>query len=152
MNTMQRLFRSHGIGRCERGAIVVELGLMMPFLAILVVGLLEYAQAIRQSISLEHAARAGAEYALRFPADSSGIQMAVANSGAVDPTNLTVTSSQFCECPDGTSIGCSDTCTSGGTPNAYVQVAVMQPAMDTLQITGLLNGRVISGSAVLRIR
>ncbi len=124
----------------------------MTVLTTLVVGLFTYAQAIRQSIALEHAARAGVEYALRFPNDASGIQMAVAAAGTVDQANLTVSSTQFCECPNGTPIDCNSACTGNVAPNQYIQVAVAQPAKDTLAATGLLSGRTVQASAVLRLR
>jgi Flp pilus assembly protein TadG len=152
MNGKHAFLRFGGFGGCERGAIAVELAVIMSLLTTLVIGVLEYAQAIHQSIALEHAARAGAEYALRFPNDTNGIQAAVANAGTVDSANLTVTTTQFCECPNGTSIDCAGTCTGSVLPNQYVQIAVAQPAQDTLAATGLLSGRVVQGSAVLRLR
>ncbi len=142
MNRTLKLVHMRRFATCERGAAAVELALILSVLTTLVLGLLTYAQAIHQSIALQHAARAGAEYALRFPNDPNGIQQAVAGAGTVDPTGLTVTTSQFCECPDGTSVDCSSTCGGSTLPNQYVNVAVAQPAMDTLANTGVLDGRI----------
>ncbi len=152
MKQVLKLRRLGDMRECERGAIAVELGVIMSVLTVLVIGLLEYAQAIHQHILLEQAARAGAEYALRFPTDTSGIQMAVAGAGTANADTLTVTSAQYCECPDGSSADCSNSCTDGSQPNEYVRVGVMQPAMDTLSQTGLLSGRILSASAALRLR
>ncbi len=152
MIQMRRLTLLQGIAACERGAAAVELALILSVLTTLVIGLLEYAQAIHQSIALQHAARAGAEYALRFPNDTTGIQEAVAGAGTVDPTGLTVATTQFCECPDGGSVDCASTCTGSVLPNQYVSVAVSQPAMDTLAATGVLDGRVVHGGATVRLR
>lgn len=135
-----------------RGSVAVELGLLAPVAAVMLVGMFEFTGAYEQGMDLATAARAGAQYAIIYPTDTTGIQNAVIDSGAISPTNLTVTVKQFCECPDGTSITCTSTCSGGVQNDVYMQVALSQPAKSLLTSTGLMSGRTVSASATLRMR
>ena len=137
---------------CARGSIAVELGLLAPVAAVILIGLFEFTGAYEQGMDLATAARAGAEYAITYPNDATGIKNAAIASGTISPTNLTVTVNQYCECPDGTSIGCTNTCTGGVQNDVYMQVALSQPAKSLMTSTGLMSGRTVSASATLRMR
>ena len=138
--------------KCRRGAIAVEFALIAPILAATTIGLFEYFGATKQAMQLENAARAGAQYAMSYPADGPGIQQAILGSGYVSADGLSTTVNQFCECPNGASISCSDTCIGGTLPNVYMQVSLSQPAQSILVASGVMSGYTVNGSAIMRVR
>jgi Flp pilus assembly protein TadG len=95
--TTKRLIRiTKALFLCARGSIAVELGLLAPVAATILIGLFEFTGAFEQSMDLATAARAGVEYAVKNPTDTTGIENAAIASGAISPTGLTVTVSLFC--------------------------------------------------------
>jgi Flp pilus assembly protein TadG len=81
---------------CERASAAVEFAIALPILVMIVVAIVEYAQVVNIGTKLHNAARAGAQYALLYPADSSGIQNA-ATSSTSDST-MTASVGRFCSC------------------------------------------------------
>lgn len=147
-----RLFRAAGaLGRCRRGAIAVEFGLLAPVVGAIALGLAEYAGAVAHSMELTRAARTGVEYAARYPSDTAGTTQAITGSGHVDPAGLAIAVDQFCECPDGTPVACADSC-SGVQNNIYMRVALSQPARSLLAASGVMAGYTVDGRATLRLR
>jgi Flp pilus assembly protein TadG len=135
----------------ERGGVIVEFAIGVPVLLLLLSGAIDLGLALDQSSSLRSAARAGAQYAMRFPSDSTGISSAVKNSVTFDPTTLTVASSAFCECPSGGTATCGDASTcSGQTPYTYVSVTVSMPYSSPLPTSMMIGVTTLSGSAVFR--
>src|SRR5262249_12301668 len=104
---------------------------------------------LNESSSLSNAARAGAQYAMRFPSDSGGISDAVKKAVTYDGSTLTVNSTVHCECSDGTTVACTATC-SGQAPRTYVSVSVSMPYSSPLPTSLLLGISTVSGSAVFR--
>ena len=151
MKIAARVAMLRSLGRCRRGAIAVEFALIAPVLAALVVGMFEYFGATHQAMQLASAARAGAEYALSYPSDSTGIEQAIQGSGQLATAGLSITVSQVCECPDGTAVACTDTC-GGNLSNVFVRVALSQPAKSILASSGVMSGYSLSTSATLRVR
>ena len=141
--------RRPSFARDERGATAVEFAFAAPFLLLLLSGLVDLGLALNQSSSLSNAARAGAQYGIRFPSDKDGIAQVVTKTLNQDAANVTVTSQVSCECSDGTAIACGGVCV-GTTNRSYVTVNVSMPYSSPLP-TGLLLGvTTISGSAVFR--
>lgn len=135
--------------RDERGVFAVEHALVMPFLILLLSGAIDLGYALNQSSSLSGAARAGAQYAMRFPSDAAGIKDVVTKAVSYDPESLTVNSKLTCECEDGTAVACTDTC-SGTAPYAYVTVSVSKTYSSPLPTTMMLGLSTLTGSAVMR--
>ena len=151
MSIPMRLPMLRSLRRCRRGATAVELALVAPVLAALALGLFEYYGATNQAMQLANAARAGAEYAMSYPSDSAGIEQVVLGSGQLTATGLSIAVNQVCECPDGTSVACTDTC-GGNLSNVYIQVALSQPAKSILTSSGIMSGYTLSSSATMRVR
>ena len=63
----------------DRGTAVIELALLLPFLAILVFGTVDLGRAYQLKNRLTNAAREGAFYGQFHPCDTAGIDTAVAN-------------------------------------------------------------------------
>jgi Flp pilus assembly protein TadG len=150
MKTLARtLTRLRRLAVETRGAFAVEHALIMPFLLMLVSGAIDLGFALNQSSSLSGAARAGAQYAMRFPSDTEGIKQVVRQAVTYEPDSLTITASLSCECEDGSAAACTDTC--GGTaPLAYVSVNVSKTYSSPLPTAMLLGISTLSGAAVMR--
>lgn len=133
----------------ERGVVAIEYALSVPFLLLLLSGAIDLGFALNQSSSLSGAARAGAQYAMRFPSDADGIKDVVTKAVSYDPGSLTVTSKLVCECEDGTAVACTENC--GGTaPYAYVTVSVSKTYSSPLPTAMMLGISTLSSSAVMR--
>jgi Flp pilus assembly protein TadG len=135
----------------ERGNLSVELALSTLFLLPMLTGLLHYGGLFHQTMQLRQAARAGVEYAMTYPSDTTGIEQAVTTSSAMSSTGIVVAVNQFCECPDGTSVSCTGTCASGGKISAFVDVIVTQPPNPIVQFFPLGSETLVRGRAVMRV-
>lgn len=144
-----KFFRRRRFVRDQSGASAIEFAFATPFVLLLLSGAIDLGLALNQSSSLSNAARAGAQYAMRFPSDSDGIKQAVTKAVNFEASTLTISSQLTCECADGSAVACTDTC--GGTaPRSFVKVDVSMPYSSPLP-TGLLLGMTtVSGSAVFR--
>jgi Flp pilus assembly protein TadG len=121
--------RRPGSCRSQSGQSVLELALLVPFLLVLLFGVIEMGRFAYIGILVGNAARAGAAYgAQNLPqsVDTAGIQAAADNdfqNNGQTVSNLTVASSVSCGCDTGgavtvdynTAAGCSDA-TSAGLP------------------------------------
>jgi Flp pilus assembly protein TadG len=136
----------------EDGVATIELAAVVGVLGALAVGMFEFASAIHQHIQLQQAARAGVEFAMKYPSDTAGIEQAVIGATGNSSPGLSVAVAQFCECPDGTSIACTDTCAASVLPNTFIQVALTQPALGLLSESGLLPGITLEAAATMRVR
>jgi hypothetical protein len=140
-----------GFAADERGNVFVEFAVGVPVLLLLLSGAIDLGLALDQSSALRNAARAGAQYAMRFPSDSSGISDAAKKSVNFDPSSLTVTSSMHCECPSGGNANsCAKSDCGGQTPYTFVTVDVSKPYSSPLPTAMMLGISSLSGSAVFR--
>jgi Flp pilus assembly protein TadG len=110
----------------RRGNAAVELALVLPIVVALLSGVIDFGMMVRATNALQTMARAGAAYAAKYPADSAGIAQAATGAAALDPTTLSVTATQFCEC-SGAAVACGSACPAGGAMSVHVSVAVAQP-------------------------
>jgi Flp pilus assembly protein TadG len=133
----------------ERGVFAIEHALIVPFLLLLLSGAVDLGYALNQSSSLSGAARAGAQYAMRFPSDADGIKLVVQKAVSYDPESLTISSKLSCECADGTAAACTDTC-SGAAPFTYVTVNVSKTYSSPLPTAMMLGITTLSSSAIMR--
>ncbi len=112
-----------GFRRSHSGSAVVELALILPFLLLLIVGVVDYGRAFYTSITVANAARAGAEYGASDPAfsgDTIGMKNFAQGDGQEAGT-LTLSARRYCEC-GGVAQSCSDFCPSGAAPDVFVEV------------------------------
>lgn len=132
----------------QAGQTLIELALLTPVLAIMLIGIVELGRFAYLAILVGNAAHAGALYGaqgLPQAGDTPDIQTAAQNdfeSNGQDKSKLTVTSSESCGCDSGgtiTSAGCSTTTNpSAGTCAAgHWIVMVSVTASDTF--TGIFN-------------
>lgn len=110
-------------GEGERGQAAVELALALPLLAVLALVLLQAALVLRDQVVLTHAAREAAR-AAAVDADPSAPDRAAADSSALDPRRLLVTTGPR------------------GRPGSRVTVRVAYDAPTEVPVVGALVGDV----------
>lgn len=148
---MRRLFSR--LSRCRSGASAVEFGVIAPAMIVLLAGLVDVAGAMQQTIRLENAARAGAQYAMSFPENTAGIMAATAE--AIGGTGATVAVvPAYCACPGGgdTVVSCEGTPCAGAPAGVYVGITITRPYAAIIGIGGYVLPSTLSGSAVARVR
>ncbi len=113
---------------------------------------------------MTNAAYAGAQYGTQTvgTASKSSAIVAAAKSDASDlkASSLSVTTTQFCECPDASSVACTGTCSGSGKLRLYVRVTatypfntvVKYPGINTVTYTGYANQTSISKTVVMRVQ
>lgn len=103
----------------ESGQALVEIGLLLPMLVLLLLGVVELGRYSYVGILVANAARAGTAYGtqtLSQSVDTTGITTAARNdfkTNGQNPTNLAVTSTASCGCDSGGTVTAS-ACTGVG--------------------------------------
>jgi hypothetical protein len=127
--------RHGGQGRAlmldRRGVAASEFALIAPVLVLLMVSMVDLANAMWRTSRLEMAARAGAQYAFARPEDAAGItarvlgQLTGWTGVSVAPTTM------VCKCDDGVAADCTTGSCPVGTivhaPIGYISITVTQP-------------------------
>lgn len=108
-------------GRKERGAVAVEMAIILPLLLIILLGIIEFGRAYNVQVSLTQAAREGARYAAIHHGETGFDVQAAALAAAPSLSGLSVTVTDD-----------ASTCTS--TTNVRVQTKVTLPSL-----TGFFN-------------
>ena len=147
-----RIRRDQRPGRA--GNAVVELAIMAPLLMLLVFGAGDFARIFYAGVEISNGATAGALYGSYSPShaiDTAGISQAVKN----DTQNLkgvTVSSTTFCECSDGSGIACTSMCAGGVGPRFFVKVTASYSFQPLISYTGLPGPKTISKVVTMRVR
>jgi hypothetical protein len=113
----------------------------------------EFGRLAYAGIEVSDAARVGVEYGSQshaLPQDIANMQIA-ASLDAPDVSNLTVTATQFCQCPDGTSSPTCATTACSGRPILYSQVVTSASVDPLIYMPGLPKSYTLSGKAVMRV-
>jgi len=134
------------------GNVAVEFALALPVLIVMLTGLIDYGRATYDRMALETAARGAVQYARQAPSDTAGIRAAALNAGGVAATATVEVPAPFCECPDGSSIGCTATCASGDAVRRFLSVTVRQDFEPLFPYPGLPSPLALAGSAVIRVQ
>jgi Flp pilus assembly protein TadG len=143
----------HGKGarRALAGTAALEFGLAIPFLAILVTGIVEIGFSMYQAMQVTYAAEAGLAYAAKNGWDSTGITNAAVNSTGL--SGMSVTPTQFCGCPSTTALTnatCSTTCSSGNEAGQYIKISVTLTRKSIIGTTGFGLPSTVGAQAILR--
>ncbi|MEO3474539.1 TadE/TadG family type IV pilus assembly protein [Roseomonas sp. CAU 1739] len=137
--------------RDRRGVAALEFVLILPVLTLIMITTADLGNALQQSIRLETAARAGAQYAFSYPSDTTGITDQVRNSLTGWPvgTGITIpTPTLRCVCPGNASVTCAneDVCTV--TTQQFITVSVTRSHTPLL----LTPFTTLQGRAEVRLR
>jgi Flp pilus assembly protein TadG len=139
----------------EHGSALVELALLVPMFALMLVGAAEFGRLAYADIEVSNAARAGVAYGSQNHAtasDTSGMQTA-ATQDAPDVTSITATASTFCTCSDGTPITCANpsACISPAHVIQYVQVNTSAPVDMGFHYPVFATSYTLNGQAIMRV-
>jgi len=114
------------------GNLLLEFAFALPVLTLLVLGLVDLGRFGVQKSAMLQGAREGAQYGSFQYSDTTAINTTAQNATGL--TGVTATSSVFCECTSGVSVGCGSTCTGGGPPKRYVTVQATKSFSSALGI------------------
>lgn len=147
----RRLISQLSWAKQERGASLVELGLMLPFLALLLLGVIDFGRAYYVNVEVSNAAYTGALYGTQNSTDTTGMQNA-ALADAPDVTGMVATASYGCECSDGTNpvLSCASQPSCGVNVVNYVQVTTSITYKPIFPWPGIPSSFALQGSAKLR--
>jgi Flp pilus assembly protein TadG len=162
---------THWRKRSEDGTAAVEFALILPIIAILCCGAIDYGEAANLTTQLNSAARAGAQYALSHPDDPGGIAWAAQNSIRTSAALVTIavpgnsalsgTNPYYCTCSDSNiDVANQVSCTAAvsgvapctGTKKFFVKVTATQTFTPFLPYPGIASGVAMTGVATVQVR
>ena len=137
----------------ERGQSLIELALIMPVFATILIGSAELARLAYASIEVTNAARAGVQYGAQ--SNMTGVDLTgmenVAKAAGPNVSSMNATASLSCVCSDGTSITCSNTTACTARIQEYVQVNTSATMDPMFHLPGLPKTYTLTGAAVQRV-
>jgi Flp pilus assembly protein TadG len=139
----------------RRGATAVELALVAPVLAIILVPMTDLAMGAYRQMQVTTAVEAGARYAVLHGFDSTGISNAVTSATSLAGIDVTPAPAQSCGCVSGTSIAaatCGAACADGNVAGTYVTVNANTPYALLFAYPGLGNPLTLSAQSTVRIK
>jgi hypothetical protein len=112
------------------GSVAAEFALVAPMLVLIAAGIADFGMLATRSATLAATTRIGAEYARKYPLDTSGIQSSMRSAMGFTPAlSFPPSFPQSCECNDGTAISCTESCAAVGRPGPnrmFIRVSASQ--------------------------
>jgi Flp pilus assembly protein TadG len=138
----------------ERGSALIEFSLLITVLMLLLLGVVDFSLAIRQAMTVNGAAAAGARYgAAEGNANNTANMASAALNAANGVSGMTATATTWCSCSaGGTVVNCSITCNTYDLPIQYVQVQTAATLPLLFRFPNLPLSIGINGSATMRAR
>jgi len=139
----------------DLGTASIEFALIVPLLALMVAGLFDLGYAAYESMVVQAAAEAGAQYASTNTWNATAIANAVTSSTELSGISATPAPSQFCACATGgtlAAVSCTSTCTGGGTPGTYGLINAQVTHYNLLPYPGLSYPTTITAQARRRLQ
>ena len=135
--------------RCKSGSVAVSTALIAPVLILMMCGVVDLGRATYDATSLTSAVRAGAQYALRFPNDKTGIKQAVKSASTLSGI-VVADPVQFCECPGGTASSCTISSCGAEPLRRFVRVSATLPFLKIMPSPSIVVPSTLSAEAVVR--
>lgn len=137
------------------GNAALEAAIIAPVLVMLSVGITDYGLAIHRKMQIQHAAQAGADYAMRSGFNLGAITSSV--TAATTATGIVALPApvEFCGCTAGTTIvvaACSALCADGTAAGTYVTVSAQGNYTTLLPYPGIPASFTFSATSVARTR
>jgi Flp pilus assembly protein TadG len=113
------------------GAAILEFAVVATVVIVIFVAIMDFGMLFFRQMQVQHAAQAGAQWALSYGYSSSAISSAVTNATSFTAISATPAPSQFCGCPTSTGVttvsagACSSspTCSGSAVGGTYVTVS-----------------------------
>jgi TadE-like protein len=137
---------------CDTGTAAVELAMTLPLLALLAIGVADFGRMYFTGIAVANATRAGVQYGAQSTVTSGNFTAMeqATRDDAADLGTITVSSSRFCKCPDGSTPSCAGTCPSYGGPQVFVHVTASKTYSFLIDYPGLPPTIAITRNATFR--
>lgn len=122
---MMRRFRS--LARDERGTSLIEMALVMPVFASMLLGMVDISRAYSAKLQLEQAAQRAIEKVQQYrtvTSTYSTLQAEAVDAANVDPSAVTV--DPWLECNGVRQTDYNGVCTSGQHPSRYITVSIQK--------------------------
>lgn len=119
------MLRIRSLARDERGTSLIEMAMVAPVLATLLVGMVDISRAYSAKLQLEQAAQRSIEKVMQYQADSSTyatLYNEAATAAGVRVQDVTV--DYWLECNGSRSADYSTSCTGGQTYARYISVSI----------------------------
>jgi Flp pilus assembly protein TadG len=124
--------------RSTRGGAALELAVIFPVLLLLLIGVIDYGRVFFTSVIVANAARAGAEWGARDPANALNTAGIIAFAQADgQEAGVVATTRRYCECGTGVAHDCTSFCTGGAAPDVWVEVTARKTVSMFLPYPGL---------------
>lgn len=138
------------------GVAAVEFVLIAPILLLLLIGLVDFGLYINAKMKLENMARASSEY-VRNGGDPNNLTADVlAYSGSSDSANsfddITLTTSNVCECDDNVETDCATGCAADGYMREFIIINLDMTYNTLFPYPGLPGSIPLSGRARMQIQ
>ena len=131
----------------------MELAIVIPVLLLLLVVAADLGRLFYVSVSVQNAARAGAQYGAQTvvtAADSAGMKSAAKLDG-VNIANLTVTATQ-CTCQSSSTVtACAASYCTNSPQATYVNVGAQSSFQTVLNYPGIPSPTTLSGTAIMQV-
>lgn len=118
----------------SQGVVTVEFALITVSALVFLPLIWDLASVISSSMSLSGSMRAGMQYAMSLPSDSTGIANVIQTASGFPSNSVTVTVSQSCEC-SGSVVTCGGTCSGGGQQAKYETITAQYSVPTMLPYT-----------------
>lgn len=144
--------------RGERGASLVEMAVVLPVLALLLVGAIDFGRVFYVSMALTNAARVGVQYGAQNPGtavDTAGMRAAAIAAARPDIGTITAAATRTCSCNGGarSSAACTAACASPSIIRTYVTVQTAMPSLSPFATVSRLFpfSSTLSRTVVMRV-
>ena len=137
----------------KRGLAAVEFAFVLPILALVLAGLIDFSRLASQRMQIRSAAQAGADYSLRYGWDEAAVRQSITAatklSVSADPAPRLIR-----VCLSGAEIveTATETCPSGAKPGSYVIASARTSFKALMPWPGIIVPDVIQGSAFARVQ
>ena len=114
------MFR-RGVKDLCQGAVAVEFAIVLPFIFLLLSGVINFGLILANVNQLNSIVGVGMYYAFGNSSSTGVVSTQMTNATNMSPAP-TITVSSFCQCLDGSSPGCGNTCSDGSVNSRFVTV------------------------------
>src|SRR5712692_3560934 len=141
--------------RERAGHAMVELAILVPTVMLFLMGAADFGRIFYASLEVANASAAGVMYGaqtLGTAKDIAGMEQAAKNEAQdLKASSLTVTASEYCQCPDKSSVSCGGSCSSGKA-RLYVSVTATYPFKTLVDYPGVPSQTTITKTTVMRVQ
>ncbi len=135
-----------------KGVATVEMALMLPFLLLMLIGIIDVARAAFVGIAVANAASAGALWGAQGPTYAVQTTVIEAKAAAdAQVSGMTITTSSYCECSDGSPSTCLAADCSASRRMDYIRVDTSADWTPLFNYPGLPATFTLTGQCTVQI-